>query len=194
MANFSSIVEIIAPAATIIAACMTAANLGPRVTGYGFIIFTVGSIAWSYIAISTGQTALLLTNGFLTAVNVVGIWRWLGRIARFNDGAQAAETKSRHADTPELFDVGTVQGRPVIDGSGVQIGSAVGMMAESGAGAISYLVVSSGGVGGIGERLVALRWQDIQVGKDALSTQHSAHDLSAMPALDPTDWPAHLAT
>ena len=132
MANFSSIVEIIAPAATIIAACMTAANLGPRVTGYGFIIFTVGSIAWSYIAISTGQTALLLTNGFLTVVNAIGIWRWLGRIARFNDGAQAAETKSRKADTPELFNVGTVEGRPVISDSGVQVGSAVGMMAESG--------------------------------------------------------------
>ena len=193
MANFSSIVEIIAPAATMIAACMTAANLGPRVTGYGFVIFTIGSIAWSYIAISTGQTALLLTNGFLTAVNAIGIWRWLGRIARFSDGAQAAETNSRNADTPELFDVGTVQGRPVIDDSGTQIGSAVGLMAESRAGAISYLVVSSGGVGGVGERLVALPWQHIRVGKDALSTQHSAQDLSALPALDPTDWPTRVA-
>ena len=193
MANFSSIVEIIAPAATIIAACMTAANLGPRVTGYGFIIFTVGSIAWSYIAISTGQTALLLTNGFLTVVNAIGIWRWLGRIARFSDGAQAAETKSRIAETPELFDVGTVQGQPVISDSGVQVGSAVGMMAESGTGAISYLVVSSGGIGGVGERLVALPWQQFRVGKDALSTQHSAQDLSALPALDPTDWPTRVA-
>ena len=36
----------IAPAATILAALMTASNLGARITGVGFIVFTVGSLCW----------------------------------------------------------------------------------------------------------------------------------------------------
>ena len=36
----------IAPIATAIAAIMTASNLGTRVTGWGFVVFAVGSIAW----------------------------------------------------------------------------------------------------------------------------------------------------
>ena len=45
----------VATVATIIAALMTASNLGPRITGYGFIVFTVGSIAWLALGIVTGQ-------------------------------------------------------------------------------------------------------------------------------------------
>jgi hypothetical protein len=40
----------IATAATILAACFTASNLGSRITGIGFIIFTIGSIAWFALA------------------------------------------------------------------------------------------------------------------------------------------------
>ncbi len=36
----------VATVATIIAASMTAANLGTRITGYGFAVFLVGSLAW----------------------------------------------------------------------------------------------------------------------------------------------------
>ena len=43
----------LAPAATMVAAMMTAANPGARVTGWGFVVFTVGSICWSFIGIST---------------------------------------------------------------------------------------------------------------------------------------------
>lgn len=45
----------IASAATMIAAMMTAANLRSRVTGWGFVIFLVGAIAWSMVV-----TALLV--------------------------------------------------------------------------------------------------------------------------------------
>src|SRR6202007_1871385 len=84
----------LAPAATMIAAMMTAANLGARVTGWGFVVFTVGSIGWCAIALSTGQQNLLWTNGFLTLVNGVGIWRWLGRKARYEAGGKSAEVRS----------------------------------------------------------------------------------------------------
>ena len=42
----TDIVSWIATLATIGAALMTASNLGPRITGYGFIVFTVGALAW----------------------------------------------------------------------------------------------------------------------------------------------------
>ena len=36
----------VATVATIIAAFMTASNLGSRVTGYGFAVFTFGALCW----------------------------------------------------------------------------------------------------------------------------------------------------
>ena len=45
------IIAWVATVATIIAALMTASNLGPRITGYGFVVFTVGSLAWLALGI-----------------------------------------------------------------------------------------------------------------------------------------------
>ena len=55
----------IATAATIIAACFTASNLGSRVTGIGFIIFTIGSIAWIWIR---GGGCLVFGRGTLREI------------------------------------------------------------------------------------------------------------------------------
>jgi hypothetical protein len=60
----------IATAATIIAACFTASNLGSRITGIGFIIFTIGSIAWFTLGYLTDQPALIWTNAVMTALNL----------------------------------------------------------------------------------------------------------------------------
>ena len=46
--------EWVAHAATMVAAMMTAANVGARVTGWGFVVFTISSIAWSFIGKATG--------------------------------------------------------------------------------------------------------------------------------------------
>ena len=72
----------IATIATIIAASMTAANLGSRVTGYGFAVFLVGSVAWLTTGLLTDQPALVWTNVVLTFLNAFGIWLWLGRQSR----------------------------------------------------------------------------------------------------------------
>ena len=181
----------IAPIATMIAAMMTAANLGPRVTGWGFIVFTVGSIAWSTVAIATGQANLLWTNGFLTLVNLVGIWRWLGREAKYDDGAQAARSGSHSAQaTPALFPIGEIAGKALIGPDGAKIGQGVGAMAECGTGRIAYLVVAEGGVGGVGERLHALAWADIRAGEDGFTTMLDSEALAALPKIDPVAWPA----
>src|ERR1700760_361969 len=93
----------VAPAATMIASVMTASNLGARVTGWGFLVFLVGSLAWTLVAVTSGQPNLLWTNVFLSVVNAIGIWRWLGRQARYEDGSKAAEAESAQRSVPNLF-------------------------------------------------------------------------------------------
>ena len=78
----------VATIATILAACMTASNLGSRITGYGFAVFTIGSIAWLALGLLTGQPALVWTNIVMTGLNLFGIWRWLGRQAKVEEGAR----------------------------------------------------------------------------------------------------------
>lgn len=77
--NMNEIAGWIAPVATMLVAMMTAANLGARITGTGFAIFTLGSVYWWIMGLTSGQTNLLATNCFLTVVNLFGVWRWLGR-------------------------------------------------------------------------------------------------------------------
>ena len=80
----------IAPVATTIAAIMVAANLGTKITGYGFIVFSVGAAGWIAIGYFTRQPNLLWQNAFLLLVNLVGVWRWLGLRARYDKAADAA--------------------------------------------------------------------------------------------------------
>ena len=57
---------------------------------WGFVVFALGSICWSLVGFSSDQTNLLATNAFLTLVNLVGIWRWLGRHHAYEDGGKVA--------------------------------------------------------------------------------------------------------
>ncbi len=180
----------IAPIATMVAAMMTAANLGPRVTGWGFIVFTVGSIAWSVVAVLSGQQNLLWSNGFLTVVNLVGIWRWLGREAKYDDGARAARSVSARHGTPTLFPIGEIAGRPLLARDGRTIGHGVGAMAECDGGRIAYLVVGEGGVAGVGERLHAIAWADLVVRDDGYMVDLDEQRLAALPEIDAAAWPA----
>ncbi len=50
-----SIATWLAPIATTIAALMTASNLGTRITGWGFVVFTVGSLAWRDLTIDNDR-------------------------------------------------------------------------------------------------------------------------------------------
>lgn len=86
----SEIAGWIAPMATTIAAILVAANFGARVTGFGFIVFSIGSIAWGVVALDSGQANLLWQNIILLVINLIGIWRWLGLRARYERGAARA--------------------------------------------------------------------------------------------------------
>lgn len=181
---------LIAPAATMIAAMMTAANLGARVTGTGFIVFTLGSIAWSVVGFTSGQTNLLATNLFLTLVNVVGIWRWLGRQREYEDGARRAAKRSQLATSPSLFAASAFGSLPVSDIRGEVIGQAVDAMIECESGSLSYVVVASGGIGGIDETLRAVPATMLDCHADGLVLLMTVAEFEKRETLDRAAWPA----
>ncbi|WP_225883051.1 PRC-barrel domain-containing protein [Sphingomonas aliaeris] len=183
----------IAPIATTIAAIMTAANLGTRVTGWGFVVFTIGSIAWSTVAISTGQSNLLWANGFLTLVNLIGIWRWLGRQAKHEDGRDAATRYSAAAaGVPTLFGVGSLVGAALTGRDGEQLGVIVDGMMRCEDSRLSYLVIGEGGVAGVGERLHALAPETVRFSNARAECDLTLTDLKSLPVLDPERWPAEI--
>lgn len=46
-----SLVGWLATIATMIAAMMTASNLGARVTGWGFVVFSISSVCWTTVSV-----------------------------------------------------------------------------------------------------------------------------------------------
>jgi hypothetical protein len=180
---------IVAPAATMLAAMMTAANLGARVTGWGFVVFTLGSVSWSIVAIASGQTNLLATNVFLTLVNLVGIWRWLGKQKAYEDGAKAATVKSRSPGVPSLFSATGLSGMPVSDVRGEVVGRSVEAMIECQTGQVSYIVVASGGLAGVDETLRSVPMATIDCRPDGLILLETSAEYERRDVLAPEDWP-----
>lgn len=176
-----------------VAAMMTAANLGARVTGWGFVIFTLGSICWSIVGLVSGQTNLVATNIFLTFVNLVGIWRWLGRQRAYEDGAKSASAKSRHADTPALFSATGLAGMPVSDMSGEEVGHAVEAMIECHSGRVSYVVIASGGFGGIDEELRSVPMAEIDCHADGFLIHETKAVFVRRKPLVAGQWPGRAA-
>jgi hypothetical protein len=180
----------VAPIATMIAAMMTAANLGARVTGWGFIVFTVGSIAWTTVGLTSGQTNLVASNAFLTVVNLVGIWRWLGRQVAYEDGAKSAQAASRRSSSPTLFTATGIGGMEVVDPDGKPLGRAVEALIECSTSAVSYVVVATSGVVGIDEQLRAVPREKVHFGCDDLKLHLTAEEFEALPTLEAGNWPA----
>jgi hypothetical protein len=192
MAGMEQAASWIAPIATMIAAMMTAANLGARVTGWGFVIFTIGSIAWSIVGIATGQQNLLLANGFLTLVNLVGIWRWLGRQARYQDGGETATARSAVARVPTLYPAGSLAGAKLTGSDGETIGIVVEAMLRCEDAALAYVVVSEGGVGGVGEHLHALSSDELDFSESGVACRLTVEELERRPVLEHGAWPTAL--
>lgn len=175
----------LATAATITAAFMTASNLGSRITGYGFGVFLIGSLAWLATGLLTGQQALSWTNAVLCLLNIFGIWRWLGRQAKVEEGAQAAVERSAAQPGETLFPIS------LLTKAKVEAGAAsvhcVDAMAGRSSGAVHYLVLSEGGVGGVGETLRRADWGDVEVGDELRLT---GTPLGKLPEIEREHWPA----
>lgn len=67
----------LAMAAGTIAAIMVSADINRRITGYGFVVFSFSSVTWIAYALQDGEMPLILQNAALTAINLLGIYRWL---------------------------------------------------------------------------------------------------------------------
>lgn len=179
-----------APLATVLAAVMTASNLGARVTGWGFVVFLIGSICWCIVAATTDQPNLLWANGFLTLVNGLGIWRWLGRQARYERGGRRASADSAKTTASTLVPLSSLIGGTVNGPDGSRLGRVADIMMRCDDGAPAYLVVSVGGVGGVGESLHALNEGEFDVCADGICSRVSAAVLGSRNPIAPDNWPA----
>ncbi|MFL6775898.1 MAG: PRC-barrel domain containing protein [Sphingomicrobium sp.] len=176
----------VATIATVIAASMTAANLGSRITGYGFCVFLIGSLAWLATGLITHQPALTWTNAVLTVLNIFGIWRWLGRQADVEEGARTAVEASEHLPGETLFAVSLLLRAPVRSGAS-EVGHSVDALAGCSSGKLGYVVVSQGGVAGVGETLRRLPWATARVDGEQVITDADPAQLEELPR---DQWPA----
>lgn len=80
----------------ILAAITVSLNIGARLTGIGFIVFTVSSICWIGAALLTKEPPLAIQNGVLFIINCVGIYRYL--IA--NQPGGGSDDEVRATDSP----------------------------------------------------------------------------------------------
>lgn len=182
----------IAPAATMIAAMMTAANLGARTTGWGFVVFTAGSICWAAIGATTGQSNLLATNAFLTLVNLVGIWRWLGRQAKYQDGARTAAAQSEEGEGASLVPATGIWGLPVTDAAGDAVGTCVEALIDRRHGQIDYIVVASRNAIGLDEALRGVARNRCRFGADTIALTIDRDSFAQLPVIADRNWPARL--
>jgi hypothetical protein len=178
----------VATIATIVAASMTAANLGSRVTGYGFVVFTAGALCWIAVGALTHQPALMWTNVVLAVLDLFGIWRWLGRQSRVEEGARSAAESSEATVGEDLFPVSLLS-RSAVESAGKEIGHCVDAMAGCGSGRLSYVVVSQGGIAGLGETLRRLPWGKATVEKETLVTRLSRDEFNRLEELPRDEWP-----
>ena len=66
---------------TVIAAALVAANWNARLMVAGFVIFIIGSVAWMIDGWPESKASLIIQNGVLPLINVLGVWRWLPKAA-----------------------------------------------------------------------------------------------------------------
>jgi hypothetical protein len=178
----------IATIATIVAASVTASNLGARITGYGFIVFTIGALCWIAVGAMTHQSALMWTNIVLTVLDLFGIWRWLGRQASVEEGARSAAEASERTPGEALFPVSLLIRAPVMRGK-TELGRCIDAMAGCSSGRLDYVVVSQGGVAGVGETLRRLPWTQAKADGEVVVTEIGDAAFADLEELPRDQWP-----
>ena len=174
----------IALVATCLAALMTASNLGPRVTGLGFVVFTFGAIAWIVVGVATDQTQLLWSNIFLGVVDLFCIWRWLGWQTRISDTVEAEQNRSETESGETLLAFSKLEGMLVIGPDGSTVAHAVDALAACSSGRFSHLIIAEGGVAGVGETLRKLPWDKVKMVGDTLVTDLDSARIQRLELLE----------
>lgn len=180
----------IAPSLIILAALMTASNLGTKVTGSGFIVFTFGALAWLAIGLTEGPPSLIWQNVVLTGLNLFGVWRWLGRQASIEEGGKAAAEASEAVEGETLFPVSLLGNASLFGTGGAELGALVDGMAGASSGRLRYVVVAEGGVAGIGETLRRVDWSNLRIEGEQPVANLDVAQFARLDALPPDQWPA----
>ena len=181
----------IAVTATIVAALITAANLGARVTGSGFVMYTLASAIW----IATGvmndfePLSVVVMHGVLVFINLFGVWRWLGRERRYEDSREHAHKRSQWARVPTLFSAGSMIGATVAGRGKDSLGTIVDAMFNSEEKRVAYVVISEGGVAGAGETLRAVPPEHLKFEDGTITCDLAETDWHALPPIENDHWP-----
>ena len=69
--------EWIAAIGTMIAAGLVAADLGRRVTGFGFVLFCAVAMTWIVSGLTSDALPIAAMNGVLLLINFYGVWQYL---------------------------------------------------------------------------------------------------------------------
>lgn len=99
LAPYSEPLQWFATLTAIGAALTVSLNLGARITGWAFVVFTASSLAWIAIGLIQGEPPLTLQNVVLTVINVIGIYRWLWIKAPEEDEMQVEEARLEEVET-----------------------------------------------------------------------------------------------
>lgn len=179
----------IASAATVGGALMTGANLGARLTGWGFVVFAVGSVAWVVAGLEADEPSLVVTDGILLFVNLFGAWRWLGRQSRYEDSSAHAAARSRGAPVPTLFPVGSLIGASIKGPDDSTRGVVAEAMLNCEDKSLAYVVVGEGGVAGAGETLRVIQPEALQLQGDSVRCDLTDAEWRALPTTEHHRWP-----
>ena len=69
--------EWIAAIGTMIAAAMVAADVGRKVTGWGFVLFCAVAVTWIVSGLTSDAIPIAAMNAILLLINAWGVWRYL---------------------------------------------------------------------------------------------------------------------
>ena len=69
--------EWIAALGTMLAAGLIAADLGRKVTGWGFVLFCAVSVTWVVSGLTSDALPIAAMNGLLLLINAWGVWQFL---------------------------------------------------------------------------------------------------------------------
>jgi len=69
--------EWIAAIGTMIAAGLVAADLGRRVTGFGFVLFCAVAVTWIISGLTSDALPIAAMNAILLLINAYGVWQYL---------------------------------------------------------------------------------------------------------------------
>jgi hypothetical protein len=179
----------IASVATVGGALMTGANLGTRVTGWGFAVFAVGSLAWVITGLQGDDPSLVVTDGILLLVNLFAVWRWLGRQSRYEDSSAHAAARSRGAPVPTLFPAGSLVGASIKGPDDATRGVVAEAMLNCDDKSLAYVVVGEGGVAGAGETLRVLAPDALRLHGDTVRCDLTDAEWRALPTTEHRRWP-----